>query len=251
MRQDKDSDSYLRLLLDSTAAAFYAVDCEGTTTHCNAAFLTMLGFNDATNVVGHKLHNVIHHTHTDGSHYDVESCPIYIAAGGGSAAHKDNEYFYDINGKAIPVEYWVYPIVKDKEHLGAICTFIDITERVHSEEALRVSEQRFRFLSLLDEATRTLQDPVRVMEKTTQMLGEYMKVSRCAYADVEDDNDQFTIRYDYCAPGNSSTVGTYGLNLFGSKAVEKLQSGQTLVISDVASELALDDGAPYVPCHWY
>ena len=141
-----NNDSYLRLLLDSTAAAFYAVNCDGTTTHCNTAFLHMLGFKDSSQVIGLKLHDAIHHTHPDGAHYPVEQCPIYNVAKNGGAAHVDNELFYRIDGQSIPVEYWVYPIVNNGEHVGAICTFIDITERKHAEHALLESEKRVRLI---------------------------------------------------------------------------------------------------------
>ena len=237
------SDSYLRLLLDSTATAFYAVDTEGTTTHCNQAFLDMLGFPDTVEVIGHKLHNRIHHLYPDGVHYPVEQCPIYNGAKDGSSSHTTNEWFYRIDGTPIPVEYSVYPLVKDGKHLGAICTFIDISDRIQSETALRESEKRFRFLSQLDEATRAIHDATRIMEITTRLLGEYMHVSRCAYADVENDGDMFTIRQDYCAPGHVSTVGVYSLDLFGSDVASNLRAGDTIILRDIAKELPSDDGA--------
>ena len=53
----QDSDAYTRLLLDSTAEAFYAVDREGVTTLCNAAFVRMLGFGGKDEVIGRKLHD--------------------------------------------------------------------------------------------------------------------------------------------------------------------------------------------------
>ncbi len=240
---ESNSDDFLRLLLDSTAAAFYAVDCDGTTTHCNTTFLNILGFNSSDQIIGQKLHNKIHHSHPDGSFYPVEECPIYNVAKGGAAAHIEDELFYRIDGSSIPVEYWVYPIVKNGKHLGAVCTFIDISDRKQSQNALLNSEQRFRFLSSLDEATRTVYDSGKIMEITTRMLGEYMKVSRCAFADMEDDNDQFTIRYDYCAPGHKSTVGIYSLDLFGSKAALGLRAGHTLILRDIIKELPSDNGA--------
>ncbi len=243
MSSDIQNDSYLRLLLNSTAAAFYAVDCEGVTTHCNTAFLKILGFDSSDQVIGQKLHDKIHYSHPDGSHYPVEQCPIYNVAKGGVAAHIEDEFFYRVDGSGIPVEYWVYPIVKDGQHLGAVCTFIDISERKEAENALDYSKQRFRFLSLLDEATRVLHDPIEIMEITTRMLGEYMNVSRCAFADMENDNDQFTIRNDYCAPGHQSTIGVYSLDLFGSKAATGLRKGKTLILRDISKNIPYDNGA--------
>ncbi len=89
----RESDDYLRLVLDSAADGFYGVDRDGIATTCNAAFLRMLGFERAEDVVGKKLHDVIHHSHADGSPYPKEECPIYRTARTGQAAHVDNELF--------------------------------------------------------------------------------------------------------------------------------------------------------------
>jgi PAS domain S-box-containing protein len=50
-------------LLETSAGAFYSVDCEGNTTLVSRSFLEMMGFADEAEVIGKKLHAVIHHTH--------------------------------------------------------------------------------------------------------------------------------------------------------------------------------------------
>ena len=102
-------------------------------------------------------------------------------------------------------------------------------------------KQDFQFLHQLGEETRNLVDPLQIMSAVANLLGEYMQVSRCAYADVDDDEERFIIQQDYvkdCA----SVVGTYSLSLFGSDATSKMRSGQTLVIRDVGQELSVEDG---------
>jgi PAS domain S-box-containing protein len=89
--REKEAD--LRLVLDSATDGIYCVDNDGATTMCNAAFLNMLGFARAEEAVGRKLHDVIHHTHPDGSHYPKEQCPIYRTAKEGGSAHVEHELF--------------------------------------------------------------------------------------------------------------------------------------------------------------
>jgi PAS domain S-box-containing protein len=131
-----ENRSYLSDILRSSGEAFYAVDREGRTTLCNQAFLRTLGFEREEDAIGHKLHDVIHHTHPDGGRYDKADCPIYQCAATGAPAHVDDESFFHLNGQKIPVEYWVTPVYRDGVHQGAICTFMDITERKATAAAL-------------------------------------------------------------------------------------------------------------------
>ncbi|HEU4457792.1 MAG TPA: ATP-binding protein [Methylibium sp.] len=111
------------------------------------------------------------------------------------------------------------------------------------ERALRLSAQRYEFLDRLSEATRALNEAAEIMGVTARMLGEHLKATRCAYADVEPDNDSFTIRNDWAGPGMDSSVGVYSLALFGPKAVTLLHQGQRLVVRDVDRELGDEGGA--------
>ena len=120
-------------------------------------------------------------------------------------------------------------------------TNTDVEAQYAVRTALSASEARSRFLDSMGEATRTLERPDEILMKVTEQLGQYLNVSRCAYADVEADSDHFTIPYDW-TNGVQSTVGSYRLDLFGPLAVEKMRQGQTLIIGDVDNELTTETG---------
>jgi PAS domain S-box-containing protein len=128
---------------------------------------------------------------------------------------------------------------KVREWVG-VC--VDITESRTAEAALRESEERFRFLDRLGQATRAQTDAAEVMATTARLLGEYLGATRCAYADVEADSDRFTIRNDWTAKGVTSSAGTYSLDLFGPQATSNLRRGQHLVVHDVDRELGDEGG---------
>jgi PAS domain S-box-containing protein len=121
-------------------------------------------------------------------------------------------------------------------------TNTDVEVLKRAEQAIRQSEEYFHFLNDLAEATRPLAGPAQIMAVTARMLGEHLHASRCAYADVEKDGEQFTILHDY-TDGCASTVGSYKLSLFGARAVATLHSRQTLIIRSVAAELLPGEGA--------
>ena len=130
------SQDYMRLLIDSTGEAFFAVDRAGRTTLCNRTFVRMLGFRDEVSAIGVYSHDLIHHSHPDGSPYHRDDCPIHRCASDGVAAHVTDERFFRLDGTSFPVEYRVQPIRRDGALQGALCTFVDVTERRRAEQAL-------------------------------------------------------------------------------------------------------------------
>jgi PAS domain S-box-containing protein len=134
-------------------------------------------------------------------------------------------------------EVVVAPVTADDGKIAFLAaTGVDVTER------RRVTE-RLRLLDEIGEATRIALDPRAIMAEATRLLGQHLGATRVAYADLEPDNDRFTIRHDWHVEGVASTVGTYSLDLFGSRATSNLRAGRTLLVGDVDRELALDDGA--------
>lgn len=152
----QDSQENLHRLLNSVAEGIYGVDTEGCCTFVNAAFLRILGFDSAEQVVGRHIHTLIHHTRVDGTPYPALECQMYKAFKAMQAIHVDNEVFWRRDGTAVPVEYWSHPVIKDDVVVGAVATFLDSTDR-------KVAEQQVHQLAFYDALTglpnrRLLQD---------------------------------------------------------------------------------------------
>ena len=130
----QEGQNYFRLILDAAADPFYCVGRRGEATLCNQSFLKMLGFADASEVLGKSLHPVVHHSHADGTPYPLEECPIWRCAQTGAPQHVENEILFRRDGTTVPVEYWVRPILRDGEIQGAICNFQDISDRLEAAE---------------------------------------------------------------------------------------------------------------------
>jgi PAS domain S-box-containing protein len=118
-------------------------------------------------------------------------------------------------------------------------------ESRRSQARTHESEARLRFLDRLAEATQPLTEADQVMATTARLLAEHLKVSVCAYADMDEDEDGFTIRGDWAAPGSTSIVGHYSLADFGALAVEKLGAGLPFVVNDNLQELAPEEAATF------
>ncbi len=144
----KDREERLQLLLDSTAEAIYGLDLNGNCTFCNLALPRMLGYENASALLGKNMHDEIHHSRADGSHYPVEECCVFEAFRTGTATHVDREVVWRSDRTCIPVEYWSRPVKHEGRTVGCIVTFVDITERITAQEALRrAHDEAERFIN--------------------------------------------------------------------------------------------------------
>lgn len=132
----KESRENLQLLLDSMAEGAYGIDNNGNCTFINNAFLHLLGYQDSSEIVGHNIHNLIHHTHANGEPYHECECNMHKAYENRQSINISHEVFWRKDGTSIPVEYFSQPIIKEGAVIGAIATFIDITERKKAEEEI-------------------------------------------------------------------------------------------------------------------
>lgn len=118
-------------------------------------------------------------------------------------------------------------------------------ERAKSEAERSRYTQRLDFLDALGKATSALQSADALLDTTTGMLGRYMRASSCAYADMDEDEDGFTIRGDWAAPGAQHITGHYHLKDFGQLAVSQLTAGLPLVINDNLEEIDPQEAATF------
>lgn len=139
------SQAYVKLLLDAMDEGVYSIDPQACCSLINRAGAEMVGY-EPDELLGRNLHEIIHHSHPDGSPYLVEDCPIVRAIRNEQGVHVDSEVFWRRDGTSFPVEYSSHPIIEEGIVKGAVVTFVDITERKHAEEerAQLVREQAAR-----------------------------------------------------------------------------------------------------------
>jgi len=122
--------------------------------------------------------------------------------------------------------------------VGILAMVFDITQRIQAERQLATSARLFGFLDQLGQAISIHNTADEILRVTTRMVGEHLGVSNCAYADMDEDEDGFTIQGDWHDAGSLSIVGRYSLADFGVLAVQELGAGRPLIINDNLKELA-------------
>ena len=133
------SEEKTRLILDSAAEAIYGLDSFGNCTFCNQSCLNILGYPSEEDLLGRNMHELIHHTTSEGLPNPVEECQIFESFQHGEKIHIEIDRLWKADGTSFTAEVWSHPIKKDDAVIGAVVTFNDITEQKQSEEKLKQS----------------------------------------------------------------------------------------------------------------
>jgi diguanylate cyclase (GGDEF)-like protein/PAS domain S-box-containing protein len=141
----------LRLLLDSMSEAAFGLDTQGRCTFANRSFLNIMGYTNAREVIGRPIHSVACGEGGDASQSQPELFQIAEAPRSPQPSPICPAVFRRRDGVELQVEFRSDPVVKDGQAIGAIVTFVDITERQRMLEALQQSEVKFRTLFELSE----------------------------------------------------------------------------------------------------
>jgi two-component system CheB/CheR fusion protein len=114
------------------------------------------------------MHALAHHTRADGTAYPPEQSPIHEAMRNRGQAHVVDEVLWRADGTSFPAEYWSHPILRGADVIGAVVTFLDITERRQAEEEIQEGvRRREQFLAML---SHELRNPLAAILGATRLL---------------------------------------------------------------------------------
>lgn len=157
------------LLLNSAHDGIYGLDLEGKTILVNPATANMIGYTQEE-LRGQFMHDILHHSKSDGTPFPVEECLIHQAFRDGKLHHVPEDVFWKKDGSPFWVEYTSNPIRENDRIVGAVVTFRDITERKRAEERLKESHEQLRSLAAHLETVRE-EERTRVAREIHDELG--------------------------------------------------------------------------------
>jgi len=238
-----------RLLLESAQDGIFGLAEDGLVNFINPAGVALLGF-EAAELIGQKIHPLIHHTRPDGTPYPVEECPMHHSLTRGVVGSQDDEVMWRKDGTSFPVEYTSVPMRKNGSITGTVVIFRDISDRKEVEQALRESRATAR--GLLDATQESLllldkegiiiavnQTAARRNQRTPQeligtnrfdILSPDLRESRKAHfnkvlqtgnpADFEDSRDGMVFHHIYY-PVQDKTGAIIGVAIFAQDITER------------------------------
>ncbi|UVL82402.1 response regulator [Pseudomonas sp. B21-028] len=168
--------------------------------------------------------------------------PIVQGAFDGQATYIENFPLVIERGDGPEQAYFTFCYSPIRDQFGKVVGMLDTVTETTSTVFMN---QRLAVLDAIGTAVANVTDPQDIMAATTRILAAHLNLSNCAYADVDEDEDGFTIRGDWARAGSPSIVGHYRLADFGRLAITKLRAGKALVVNDNLVELAPQEAATF------
>jgi PAS domain S-box-containing protein len=136
------------LILESVGDGIFGIDLDGKATFINEAGARALGYTPEQ-LTGRDLHELIHHSHADGTPYSRGTSPILQALRRSEPIRMRDEVFWRRNGSAIQVEYSANPLMEEGRVSGMVVAFQDVSER------RRLERMKDEFISTVSHELRT------------------------------------------------------------------------------------------------
>jgi two-component system cell cycle sensor histidine kinase/response regulator CckA len=137
----RETEEYVRLLLDSTGEGFFGVDRVGNFTFANRAATTMLGYAGQGSLVGRNVHDLLHRDKPHELRCDGEECALRQALLADDSAFMGDEALDRGDSSHFDAEIRLFPVRRDGARLGSVASFVDISPRKRLEQQLRQSQK--------------------------------------------------------------------------------------------------------------
>jgi len=136
------------LILAAVGDGIYGMDLEGRLSFINPAAAKMLGYA-ADELRGKDIHELIHHSHADGTLHTKANCPILQGMRRREGVRIRDDVFWRKDGTTVPVEYVASPLIDEGQIAGMVVAFQDVSER------RRLEKMKDEFISTVSHELRT------------------------------------------------------------------------------------------------
>ena len=126
-------------ILSALGQPVYVGTPDGLITYANPAAVEILGYGDASELIGQNGHWLIHYKRRDGSHYPLEECPLTRGRDTGDLVRIEEDWLVRKDGSMMPVACTAVPFEAPGGY-GIAVSFTDLSIRLAAERAARERE---------------------------------------------------------------------------------------------------------------
>ena len=145
-----DSESFGGIVTANALEAIFLLDKEGRTVFANPAAEKMFGWS-MEELLGKKLHDIVHHHHPDGRIFPMEECPLGDVFATGRSLERHSDIFFDRQGRQVPVSCSNAAILQEEGVVGGVLIVRDVSKQraLDEERELLRTELAHRIKNLL------------------------------------------------------------------------------------------------------
>ena len=222
----RTSEMRFQELAERSGFGLVICDLKGGVSYLNAKLLALLGYTNEELASGFVPWNAI--TPPEFAIVDAEAFEQLSLTG--KCAPYEKAYL-SRDGRRVPVLMAASLLERADGREQVTTLVLDLTERKQSEQDA--------FLLKLDDNTRSLTGASEIMDTAARLLSEHLRVDRCGYADVEDDQETIIPAAGHTRAGrvpNPPALAHYTLSLFGSEASRLMRANTPYVVDDAESD---------------
>jgi PAS domain S-box-containing protein len=224
----EESNRFLKSLTDALGEGVLANDAMGRCTFVNAEAERLLGWS-RDELLGKKVHDLIHFQTTTGLPVADDECPMHASVLSGHVFRSDFDAFTRKDGTLFPISVVAVPLFEGEHCVGSVAAFQDITDRKRDEEFLLATSSRLTAL------IESMQAGVLVEDENSQVV-----VTNQAFCDI--------FGLDVSSPDLVGISSLAVINECGKQLAEPesfAEKARRLLkekVADLGSELVLLDG---------
>jgi PAS domain S-box-containing protein len=158
-----ESNRFLTSLTDALGEGVLANDAKGCCTFVNAEAERLLGWS-REELLGKKVHDLIHFQTATGLPVSGEECPMHASVLSGHVFRSDFDAFTRKDGTLFPISVVAVPLFEGELCVGSVAAFQDITDRKRDEEFLLATSSRLTAL------IESMQAGVLVEDENSQVV---------------------------------------------------------------------------------
>jgi diguanylate cyclase (GGDEF)-like protein/PAS domain S-box-containing protein len=131
------SEATLRNITSMIGEGIYVLDLQGRLTFMNPEAERLLGWTEEE-LLGRKVHEVIHFQKADGRPLPADECPVLRTISNGGMFRAEDDVFTRKDGTLFPVAIVATPLQEAGQITGSVAAFQDITERKRAAGELKL-----------------------------------------------------------------------------------------------------------------
>jgi PAS domain S-box-containing protein len=125
-------------LLDLSGEGVWGLDLDGRCTFVNRRAMSAFGFANEE-IVGSKMHGLVHHHYPDGRDYPDAECPLHEVLQKNRVIRQLTDTMFRKDGSSFLAEMSAQPVIVEGRVVGGVVMFRELTDVTRQEEDLRTA----------------------------------------------------------------------------------------------------------------